>query len=71
MARGDLGIAMLASWLVDDDIRAGRLVPLLEEYAPPRAPICALTPPGRLLPARTRLLLEHLRVEMTSRLATR
>lgn len=35
------------SWLVEADLRAGRLVRLLDGYEPPRAPIRALTPPGR------------------------
>lgn len=52
IARAGRGICMLASWLIDKDI---------EEYAPPAAPIRALTPPGRHVPVRIRLLLEHFR----------
>ena len=61
LARSGLGICLLASWLVDGDIRAGRLVPLLSDYEPPKALICALTPPGRHVPARVRSLIAHLR----------
>ena len=61
MARGGLGICLLASWLVDADIRAGRLRPLLETYEPPPAPTRALTPPGRHNPPRVRALITHLR----------
>lgn len=61
LSRSGLGICMLASWLVDADIRTGRLVPLLEDYELPRAPISALTPPGRHVPSHVRLLIEHLR----------
>ena len=61
LARRGLGICLLASWLVDPDLRAGRLVPLLEDYAPPLARISALTPPGRHLAAPVHALIEHLR----------
>lgn len=68
MARSGLGISMLASWLVDPDIRAGRLVPLLENHTPPPAPIRALTPPGRHVPPTVRALIEHLREGLAARL---
>jgi DNA-binding transcriptional LysR family regulator len=61
LARSGLGICMLASWLVDTEIRAGRLVPLLDGYQPPDAPIRALTAPTRRIPPRVRALLDHLR----------
>lgn len=61
LAKSGLGICLLASWLVDPDVRAGRLVSLLPEYGAPRAPIRALTPPGRRPPPRVRALIAHLR----------
>ncbi len=61
LARSGLGIGMLASWLVDGDIRAGRLVPILEEFSLPEAPIRALTPPGRMVPRHVRSFIDHLR----------
>ncbi len=61
MARSGLGVALLASWLVEPDLRSGSLVALLKNYEPPPAPIRALTPPGRLLAPRVRALIEHLR----------
>lgn len=61
LAREGLGVAMLASWLVDPDIETGRLVSLLSDYQPPHAPFRALTPPGRHLTTRVRQTLEHLR----------
>ena len=47
LAQRGLGIALLADWLVTSDLKRGRLVPLLEGFAPPPAPIYALSPPGR------------------------
>ncbi len=60
MARNGLGIALLADWLVEDDLRSKRLVPLLEGFSAPPAPIYALTPPGRYTTATVRALIEHL-----------
>lgn len=60
MAKSGLGICLLAAWLVDGDVRAGRLVPLLESYRAPRAPIVALTP-ARYTPPVVRALIDHLR----------
>ncbi|MGH1345582.1 MAG: LysR substrate-binding domain-containing protein [Nannocystales bacterium] len=61
LSRRGLGICLLASWLVDPDIRAGRLVPLLEDYVAPPARVTALTPPGRHLPVQVRAMIDHLR----------
>lgn len=69
LAREGLGIALLAAWLVDDDVQKGRLVPLLNDYTPPRAPIRALTPPGRRVTPRVRLLIHHLRERLIPKLA--
>lgn len=60
LARRGLGICMLASWLVDPDIRAGRLVVLLPDYAAAPAKITALTPPGRHAPVLVRAMIESL-----------
>ncbi|MEM6292363.1 MAG: LysR family transcriptional regulator [Myxococcota bacterium] len=61
LARSGLGLCLLATWLVDADLRSGRLVPVLEAYEAPPAPIRALTPPGRRVPTRVRAFIEHLR----------
>lgn len=68
LARSGLGVALLADWLVEDDLRTKRLTPLLEAYAPPPAPVYALTPPGRYTTALVRALVEHLVASLASRL---
>jgi DNA-binding transcriptional LysR family regulator len=60
MARSGLGVALLASWLVDADVRAGRLVARLPEYELPGAPVQALLPPGRHTHPRVRAFLDHM-----------
>lgn len=42
VARAGQGVALLASWLADEDIAAGRLIHLLPDWAPPLAPVQAL-----------------------------
>ncbi len=59
LARGGLGIALLADWLVAADVTRRRLVRLLDDYEAPSAAVYALTPPGRYTPAAVRALLEH------------
>ena len=69
MARSGLGIALLATWLVDADLRAGRLVTLLPDYELPKAPIQALTPPGRHVHPRVRAFLDFMGDALRSVLA--
>ena len=58
MCRSGTGIALLAAWLVDADLRRGRLVSLLPGHQPPNAPIQALFAPGRFVHARLRAFLD-------------
>jgi DNA-binding transcriptional LysR family regulator len=60
MARSGLGVALLASWLVDADVRGGRLIALLPGYELPAAPVQALLPPGRHTHPRVRVFLDYL-----------
>ncbi len=70
LARAGMGVALLASWLVEPDILQGALVALLPDFEPPSAPVRGLTPPGRFLTPRVRALIEHLRRELAPALAS-
>lgn len=70
MARSGLGIALLAEWLVADDIRKKKLVSLLPGFPAPPAPIYVLTRPGRFVPSAVRALSEHLAALLSVRLAS-
>lgn len=47
-ALGGMGIILQPAVLVADDVQAGRLVPVLPDYAPPTLPVHLVTAPGRL-----------------------
>ncbi|HET7539401.1 MAG TPA: LysR family transcriptional regulator [Polyangiaceae bacterium] len=71
LARDGLGIALLADWLVGDDLRSGKLVPLLESFSTPPAPIYALSPAGRFTATAVRAMIDHLVAAMAERLPAR
>ena len=48
------GVILLPTFIVGDDLRAGRLVRLLPDYPPPEQGLHALYPPGRHLSAKVR-----------------
>ena len=54
-ARG-AGIVFEPAFIVGPDVRAGRLVPLLQEFEPPPMPIYAVYPSRKHLSAKVRLL---------------
>ena len=53
-----MGVAYLPSFLVDDDIRTGRLRPLLQGHGTESVTILAVYPTKRHLPAKVRCLIE-------------
>jgi DNA-binding transcriptional LysR family regulator len=55
-----LGLAQLATFIATPHIRAGRLVPVLTQHAPPLFPLSLYYPARRLQPARARVLIEFL-----------
>ncbi|MEM8646198.1 MAG: LysR family transcriptional regulator [Pseudomonadota bacterium] len=55
-----LGIALLPRFIVSDDLKAGRLVPILEEFTAPEPWLTALYPPTRHLSAKIRVFTDFL-----------
>jgi DNA-binding transcriptional LysR family regulator len=60
LARRDVGIVLAPSFMVDDDIAAGRLVQLLPSYATPQIPLQAVYPHSQGLSAKTRTFIDFL-----------
>jgi DNA-binding transcriptional LysR family regulator len=58
-ARG-LGIVFEPAFIVGPDVRAGRLVPLLQDFEPAPIPIYAVYPSRKHLSAKVRLFVAHL-----------
>ncbi len=58
-ARG-LGIAMQPDFIIDEALRQGTLVRILQDFEPPPLGIHALLPSNRYLPHRVRVLIEFL-----------
>lgn len=56
-----LGIAMAARWMVEDDLRAGRLTEILAEYAPTNRAIYAVLPRQGSLTPKVRAFVDFLR----------
>jgi len=54
------GIVFEPAFIVGPDVRAGRLVPLLQEYTPPPVPIYAVYPSRKHLSAKVRRFVEFL-----------
>lgn len=54
------GIALLPSFLILDDVRAGTLAHVLPAYTAPEASLYAIYPPNRYLAAKVRVFIDHL-----------
>ena len=59
----DLGLARLPAFVVNDRLRDGRLVSVLEEFIPPEQPICVAHRPMRRMPSKLRVFIEFIRHE--------
>lgn len=59
-----LGVAMVSSWTVKEDIEEGRLVHLLPEWQPAALPVHLVYPWSRYYPARLRRFLEMMKQVM-------
>jgi DNA-binding transcriptional LysR family regulator len=63
-ALAGLGLCQLPNFYVDGPIAAGALVPLLEDHRPTDEGVWAVYPHLRHLPAKVRLLVEHLEAHL-------
>ncbi|WP_266183330.1 LysR family transcriptional regulator [Dyella humicola] len=61
------GLAFKSAWDIADDVRAGRLVPLLADVILPEANFYAIYPSRCYLPARIRLFVDHLQHQLEQR----
>lgn len=59
-----LGVAVVSSWTVKEDIREGRLIHLLPEWQPAALPVHLVYPWSRYYPARLRRFLEMMKQVM-------
>lgn len=60
-ALAGMGLAWRSMWEVEDDLRAGRLVTVLDHLGAPPNGIYAVFPQGRVLPLRVRLFVDFLK----------
>ncbi len=67
VVRAGLGLARLPHFLVDEDIAAGRLETVLEDWTIGAIGLHLLTPPGTLRPARVEALIEFLSEKLRTR----
>jgi DNA-binding transcriptional LysR family regulator len=61
-----VGIGLMAEYFIARHLHDGRLIELLPEWSAPPGPLYLITPPGRVRPARVRVLLEFLRRHMVA-----
>lgn len=55
------GLALRSAWEVSEEIKRGRLLSVLDEFAVPGNNIYAVFPERRLLPAKVRFFIDHLK----------
>jgi DNA-binding transcriptional LysR family regulator len=65
LARAGAGIAVLSDHFVEPYVRAGELVPVLDEWDLPTVTAWAVFPGRRLMPARTRVFLDALQAKFS------
>lgn len=58
--RNSDGITAVSSYLIEEDIKAGRLIPLLSEYETDKVGVFAVYPDRHFLPAKVRLFINTL-----------
>ncbi len=60
LARSGAGLAQLMRFIVEDDLRAGRLQEVLQDHAGCSRPFSLIYPSGRHLPLRVRVFIDYL-----------
>jgi DNA-binding transcriptional LysR family regulator len=70
-ARAGIGIAEAFSYHVEQSIRSGELIPLLQFYQPPPLPVSFVYSPNRFLPAKLRAFLDFTLPRLRARLVIR
>jgi len=60
LAVNSVGIIFTPDFIVDEDVRTGRLVPLLQDYTTLETPVHAVFPHGRYLSAKTRTFIDFI-----------
>lgn len=60
MVLAGMGISMSPTWLFQDDLLAGRVVAILQDYLPEPLPVYALSPANRRQSARVRALVDYM-----------
>jgi DNA-binding transcriptional LysR family regulator len=65
MARAGAGITVVSSHFATHDVRSGELVPVLPDWSLPDVTAWAVFPGRRLMPARTRVLLEGMAAQFS------
>jgi DNA-binding transcriptional LysR family regulator len=65
LALNNVGVIFAPDFLVDEDVRAGRLVPLLQDYTTTETPVHAVFPHSRYLSAKTRTFIDFIASRFT------
>jgi len=65
MVLAGLGIALSPLWLFFDDLKAGRVVALLQDYTPLSLPIHAVSAPNRRQSARVKAFIDYMADALT------
>lgn len=65
MALSDAGIALVGDHFVEPHLRSGALAPVLPDWRPPSTDAWAVFPGRRLMPARTRVLLDDMQAVLS------
>ena len=66
LARAGAGVLQTYRFLVEEDLRAGRLVEVLADLAGASRPFSLLYPAGRFMPLRVRVLVDYLVAQLTA-----